>query len=228
LTTKNGNDDSADDSDDEMEEILSDIQEVLSLAQRQGVLPPVRIARILAGEGTGQFSSNSNNAPQRTVPLSVALDYVGEILDESRREISRLKVRPLVCCIVHIAGVFHRHLTFVPQSEVEEYNRLCNSMEAEVEDLLRSSQPVPSGKGKLKNVLDLIAPVAHKDAETNSEVLPRINIEEMYSKVRMTLDEGGRVDGDAEQTREQFWREMDQSEDSFHTIARFFSKGVIE
>jgi hypothetical protein len=99
MTTKNGNADSGDDSDDEMEEILSDIQEVLSLAQRQGVLPPVRIARILAGEGTGQFSSSSNKTPQRTVPLSVALDYVGEILDESRSEISRLKVRPCICVL---------------------------------------------------------------------------------------------------------------------------------
>jgi hypothetical protein len=44
----------------------------------------------------------------------------------------------------------------------------------------------------------------------------------------MALDDGDRVDGGAEQTREQFWREMDQSEDSFQTIARFFSKGVIE
>ena len=55
----------------------------------------MRIARILAGEGTGQFSSKEP-APsvvnQRTVPLSVALDYVGSILDESRKEITRLKV----------------------------------------------------------------------------------------------------------------------------------------
>jgi hypothetical protein len=86
---------SGDESDDEASEILSDIQEALSLARRQGVLPPVRIARILAGEGTGQFSSAGvaeNRPRQRTVPLSVALDYVGAILDESRKEISRLKV----------------------------------------------------------------------------------------------------------------------------------------
>ena len=75
---------------------MYDIQEALSLAQRQGVLPPVRIARILAGEGTGQFGGSAgaaSGAGRRTVPLSVALDYVGEILDDSRREISRLKVR---------------------------------------------------------------------------------------------------------------------------------------
>ena len=81
--------------DDESNEVLSDIRETLSLARRQGVLPPVRIARILAGEGTGQFSSadtTSTSSRQRTIPLSVALDYVGAILDESRKEISRLKV----------------------------------------------------------------------------------------------------------------------------------------
>ena len=50
----------------------------------------------------------------------------------------------------------------------------------------------------------------------------------MYSKVRTALDENERVDGDVELIREQFWREMDTSEDNFLTIARFFSKGVIE
>lgn len=105
---------------------MEDIQEALSLARRQGVLPPVRIARILAGEGTGQFSNvtTTDNALQkRTVPLSVALDYVGTILDESRQEIGRLR------------------------SEVDEYNQLCNSMEKEVESLLRSAQGLPARKG---------------------------------------------------------------------------------
>jgi hypothetical protein len=93
---ENEDGDPGDDSDDEANEVLHDIQEALSLARRQGVLPPVRIARILAGEGTGQFSSSviAEDTPgQRTVPLSVALDYVGAVLDESRKEISRLKVR---------------------------------------------------------------------------------------------------------------------------------------
>lgn len=64
------------------------------LAKSQGALPPVRIARILAGEGAGQFSAETkrNEAEKhQTVPLSVALDYVGAILDDSRKEISRLK-----------------------------------------------------------------------------------------------------------------------------------------
>jgi hypothetical protein len=51
---------------------------------------------------------------RRTVPLSVALDYVGTILEDSRKDISRLK------------------------SEVEEYNLLCNTMESEIDSLLRA------------------------------------------------------------------------------------------
>lgn len=94
------------------------------------------------------------------------------------------------------------------QSEVEEYNQLCNSMETEVESLLRASQTVPPSKAE--------------------EVSPKINIEEMYAKVRMALDDdNNKAESKAELSREAFWREMDQTEDSFQTIARFFAKGVI-
>lgn len=178
-----------DESDDEVDDILEDIQEALALARRQGVLPPVRIARILAGEGTGQFSSGTVGAerPQvKTVPLSVALDYVGDILDESRKEISRLK------------------------TEVEEYNQLCNSMEVEIESLLSTSQS------------------RHTRRKGSEEASPRIKIEDMYAKVRMALDDNEKQDNNAELSREAFWREMDQSEDTFQTIARFFTKGVIQ
>jgi hypothetical protein len=172
--------------DDEAEEILDDIQEALALARRQGVLPPVRIARILAGEGTGQFSSDSamvDAQKRRTVPLSVALDYVGTILEDSRKDISRLK------------------------SEVEEYNLLCNTMESEIDSLLRASNALPAVSG-----------------ETSGQP-SRFNIDELYWKVR--AEDGDVVDSTSEQTREAFWRDMNQSEDSFETIARFFAKGVL-
>jgi hypothetical protein len=186
--------DEGEESDDEVNDILEDIQETLALARRQGVLPPVRIARILAGEGTGQFSSSSspgssNRSKIRTVPLSVAMDYVGDILDESRKEISRLKV------------------------EVEEYNQLCNSMETEINSLLNTSQTTTSQQTK---------------EETGKHISPRINIEDMYSKVRLHLDEDSRHDNKAELSREAFWREMDQSEDNFQTLARFFAQNVIQ
>lgn len=92
--TAAGEDDASLQSDEE--EILDDIREALALARAQGALPPVRIARILAGEGAGQFSVDTTtrkSSGAQTVPLSVALDYVGAILDDSRLEISRLKVR---------------------------------------------------------------------------------------------------------------------------------------
>jgi len=171
-----------------LDDDLYDIQEALSLARRQGVLPPVRIARILAGEGTSQFKSDlaaSMATQERTVPLSVALDYVGAVLDESRKEITRLK------------------------SEVEEYNQVCNRMEAEVESLLRASQAIQT----------------RSEEETS---VSRINVEEMYSKVRMALDEDDRTEGVTELSREAFWREMDQTDDTFQTIARYFAKGVIQ
>jgi len=108
---------------DEADAILDDIREALALARRQGVLPPVRVTRILAGEGTGQFSAENpqeRTSNRRTVPLSVALDYVGSILEESRKEILRLR------------------------SEVEEYNQLCNAMESEIDSLLRASFALPA------------------------------------------------------------------------------------
>ena len=153
------------------------------------MLPPVRIARILAGEGTGQFRASSlddgdDDLHQRTIPLAVALDYVGSVLDESRQEISRLK------------------------SEVEEYNKLCNNMEAEVENLLRQSQ--------------------HSVSAEENEAAAKMNIEEMYAIVRTALDDTTTVDDNAELSREAFWREMDQTDDTFQTIARYYTKGVIQ
>jgi hypothetical protein len=167
---------------------LDDIQEALALARRQGVLPPVRIARILAGEGTGQFSSESaisDAQKRRTVPLSVALDYVGTILEDSRKEISRLK------------------------SEVEEYNLLCNTMESEIDSLLRASNALPAVSG-----------------ETLGQPSSRFNIDELYRKVR--AEDSDMVESTSDQPREAFWRDMNQSEDSFETIARFFAKGVLK
>jgi len=88
---ENKNDDESQDS--EGEAILDDIQEALDMARAQGVLPPVQIARILAGEGVGQFSTNEfGEENARSVPLSVALDYVGSILDDESTKIERLKV----------------------------------------------------------------------------------------------------------------------------------------
>lgn len=49
----------------------------------------------------------------------------------------------------------------------------------------------------------------------------------MYSKVRASMDSDDRTVERAERSREAFWRELNQSEDTYETIARFFAKGVI-
>lgn len=171
--------------DDEMDEIMDDIQEVLKLARRQRAIAPVRVARILAGEGTSQFSvvSDGGTGDPTAVPLSVALDYVGTVLEESRHEVSRLK------------------------AEIEEYNQLCNSMEMEIDSLLRTSSVLPQ--------LDEEQEVGHNG---------RMDIEELFVKVKMDREQQSVI---PEQAREAFWREMNQTDDNFDTIARFFGKGLI-
>jgi hypothetical protein len=86
-------------SDSEIGGLLHDIHEALVLARDHGnFIPPVRVLRILAGEGFGQFSSIDNyshdHSHRCSVPLSVALDYVGATLDESSAKINRLQVVP--------------------------------------------------------------------------------------------------------------------------------------
>jgi hypothetical protein len=179
---------------DEITEILEDVQEALALARRQGVLLPVRVTRILAGEGTGQFSSEnlpSGEGQQRhTVPLAVALDYVGTHLESSRHEINRLI------------------------NDIDENNRLCNSMENEIAHLLQ----IAHVSGTDESLGDGV--------EGNLAASARLNIDSVYANARAEdLDPTQRqLDP---QTREAFWRELDQSEDSFDAIARFFARGVI-
>jgi hypothetical protein len=182
---------------------MEEIQECLVLAKKQGVLPPVRIARILAGEHAGQFSIDrpSNKVGQqqqkRTVPLSVALEYVGTLLEESRTEISRLR------------------------TEVEEYNQLCNTMENEINSLLRVSGVLPA-----EPTLPLNQGLSSNTLSTH--LASKLSIDDLYSKIR-AVDDSDQfaervIQSDA---RESFWREMNQSEDSFETISRFFAKGVM-
>lgn len=85
-------------SDSEVGGLLHDIHEALVLARDHGnSIPPVRVMRILAGEGFGQFSSVDNHSTESSgargsVPLSVALDYVSATLEDSNAKIQRLQV----------------------------------------------------------------------------------------------------------------------------------------
>jgi hypothetical protein len=150
---------------------------------------PVRIARILAGEGSGQFTSDRpSKERKKTVPLHVALDYVGSVLEKCSKESFRLR------------------------SEIEEYNQLCNTMENEIDSLLRASYVLPTSNSN--------------NGPTETTQNSRLNIDNLLAKVKS--DETQMVaDGVTEQTREAFWREIMQAEDSFDTISRFFAKGVI-
>lgn len=98
---------------DELEEIYDDIQEALALSRRQKSLPPVRITRILAGEPPTQFSSSLPGSADETksIPLSIALDYVGSLLEDSHNKATQL------------------------EAEIQEYNKLCNSVQDEIDAL---------------------------------------------------------------------------------------------
>ena len=175
-------------SESEMEQIFKDIKEGLTVAQAQGVLPPARVVRILAGEGSGEFSNVNSCSQQRddvcSVPLPIALDYIGSTLDESKKTILQLK------------------------NSVEEYNNMCNAMEAEINDLLDSS----GSRNQLNK-------------DKNNE-MKTINIEVMYKKASLEVSESyvERVSG---ASSEEFWREISQSEDRYDTVARFFAKHMI-
>ena len=269
-----------DDYAEETEDLLDDIQSTLALARRQGAAPPVRIARILAGEGTGQFS-HKEPSPQKTqpsssssisvsgggrgrssgggggggasssVPLSVALEYLGSILEESRHEGDRLR------------------------AEVEEYNDLCNSMEHEIESLLRTSRGLPPPESTTMTSNNNKDGNNNETTESTAGAATRVgggdgsralNIDELYARIRqeggehgnssntasgatatgpntstIVLDNNGNnINGASSNSnnsstdsyslyREAFWREMNQSDGShgLDTIARFFAKGVI-
>jgi vacuolar protein sorting-associated protein 11 len=184
---------------DETEEVMDEIQECLAIAKRQGVLPPVRIARILAGEHSGPFScdkpsSQDSLANKKTVPLSVALDYIGTILDESRTEIIRLT------------------------NDVEEYNQLCNAMENQIDSLMRISGVLPAS---------LPMSSAENPQTTKSLSDNRLNIDDLYAKIRNEDPDQFADRVIISEAKEAFWREINQSEDPFETISRFFAKGVI-
>jgi hypothetical protein len=105
------------DSDSEIGGLLHDTHEALVLARDHGnSIPPVRVLRILAGEGSGQFSSIDNYSHdtyihRSSVPLSVALDYVGATLDESSSKMERLQVDLflllMVLCLNFHLFVYH-------------------------------------------------------------------------------------------------------------------------
>ena len=175
-------DDKSINSESDMGELLDDIKQGLSMAQSQDVLPPVRVVRILAGIGIGQFIEEGKeraSSDENGVPLSVAMEYIGTVMDEQSQEIDRLK------------------------NNIEEYNDMCNEMESEINEL----QSLEKGS-----------------KASNSS---GINIDEMYTKL-IESPFNNATEKKSELASEEFWRQMEQSSDRFETIARFFSKDVLE
>lgn len=179
-----GVDDESINSESSLGDLLDDIKEGLSLARSQNVLPPVRVARILAGETTGQFQEESRGAAhhsseQNSVPLSVAIQYIGGVFDESTKVINKLK------------------------NDVEDYSRLCDSMEDEISELL-----------------------SYQNNQTTTKHLG-IDIDFLYSKV---LDDTSDITSEkkSELIAESFWQQMNESSDRFDTIARFYAKDVLD
>ena len=174
-------------SDSDVGGLLTDIHEALMLIRDHGVLPAVRVLRILSGETHGKFSADikSQQGNQSSVPLSAAIDYVGSVLDESSNKIDRLLIK------------------------VEEYNRLCNEMELEINSLLSLN----SSTKRKKNG-------------------PNVDIDDVYSRL-LSFSDGSQAqmiesDDLQETKKEEFWRELEQSEDPFETICFFISKGYLE
>ena len=56
-------------------------------------------------------------------------------------------------------------------------------------------------------------------------IASNINVQELYDKLKDSLENGDEKGTTI--SEEEFWREMDQSDGRFDTIARFFSRGLI-
>mmetsp|Transcript_31712 Transcript_31712/g.69632 ORF Transcript_31712/g.69632 Transcript_31712/m.69632 type:complete len:1416 (+) Transcript_31712:195-4442(+) len=154
------------------DDVLMDLREALFLARAQRAeLPPVRVVRTLAGEGTSRFTCSwkvsKPDGPPKGVPLSVALDYVGPVLDGSRDEAARLR------------------------QEIVEYSELCTEMEEEI-NFLRYGKPKRSERqqeetveARIKELRDEIPLMLKKvkDAEENA------NVEEEERKAKQIREE---------------------------------------
>jgi len=102
---------------------------------------------------------------------------------------------------------------------VEEYSSLCNDVEFEINALLSPGLPEKNPRS----------------SETSS--IPDVNIDEINSYISRLEEEqraehnlSSNRDGEfevSEMMREDFWREMEQTDDNFETISWFLSKGFL-
>ncbi len=154
-------------SESDVEELLDDIREALSMARSQAVLPPVRVARILAGDGIGQFTEERKGDSEENdkgLPLSVALDYIGAVMDEQSSEIDRLK------------------------SNIEEYNALCNDMESEINDLLSLEKVDQSHHPHGINIDEMYSKLIESPPDNSGEKKSEMASEEFWRQMEHSSD----------------------------------------
>ena len=160
-------DDQSINSESEIGELLDDIKEGLSMAQSQGVLPPVRVVRILAGIGIGQFTEERKegiSSSQNGVPLSVALEYIGTVMDEQSQEIDRLK------------------------NNIEEYNNMCNEMESEINELLALEKNSKASNTGGINIDEMYTKLIGSPFESGSEKKSELASEEFWRQMEQSSD----------------------------------------
>ena len=162
-----GDEDRSINSESDVEELLDDIKEALSMARSHGVLPPVRVARILAGDGIGQFTEErrGDEENEKSLPLSVALDYIGAVMDEQSQEIDRLK------------------------SNIEEYNALCNDMESEINELVsieKKGQPSDHPHGI--NIAEMYSKLMDSPPDNTGEKKSELASEEFWRQMEHSSD----------------------------------------
>ena len=118
---------------------------------------------------------------------------------------------PLSTAIDYVGSVLDDSSSEIDQlqSKVEEYSRLCNDMEQEIKSLLS------------------LDPTTKKKSSS-----PIVDIDDIYSRLLTISESPQQVPIESpekqEMKKEEFWREMEQSEDPFETVCFFISKGFLE
>jgi len=100
------------------------------------------------GQFSYELSLSKRDEKDNCVPLSVALDYIGAILDESSTETSRLK------------------------NDVQEYSQMRNSMETEILELL-SPPAINESTILLSGLEDLVVDDVHNHLGTTKSTETR-------------------------------------------------------
>jgi hypothetical protein len=209
------------------------------------------------GHGVFHSDRHGSNHSRCSVPLSAALDYVGAILDDSTKKIHRLKVNYRYMCHLdfmpfavvsdNVNLIDSFRMSFLVQrtmwkSTIGSVMRWrMKSIVSVFQDHVEKVMKVSINRVNFLQLHfcshSLILELALLCAVNSSSALPNLDIDEMYAKLCRLEEEGttwkAGVDGgfgrrEQEIMREDFWREMENSENPFETICFFISKGYLD